>query len=137
MALQQMSIGELVRKTGVPASTIRFYERLGLIEADGRTAGNYRYFTSRAQERLRFIRAAQASGLSLDDVRALCRFDDGVTKPCKSVQAVIDLRLGEVKEQMKHLRHVQKVLRTYREACQKTGKGKDCPVLQDLRQPGK
>jgi MerR family mercuric resistance operon transcriptional regulator len=133
MASQQMSIGDLARRTGVRTSTIRFYERLGLIEAEGRTGGNYRSFGPRAEERLRFIRAAKASGLSLAEVKALCQFDGGVTRPCKEVLEVIDRRLDEVTQQMKHLRHIQRVLRTYREACLKTPRGKACPVLNDLR----
>jgi DNA-binding transcriptional MerR regulator len=128
-----MSIGGLSRKSGVPVSTIRFYERLGLISAAGRTEGNYRYFGFRALDRLQFIRAAQASGLSLEDIRMLCQFDDGAMKPCKDVQAVIESRLNEVTEQMKHLRHAQHVLRGYRDSCQKTSKGKPCPVLSGLR----
>src|SRR5262249_54917099 len=119
MTSSQMTIGQLARRSGISTSAIRFYERTGLIRAEGRTDGNYRYFDSGAEERLHFIRAAQASGLSLEDIRILCRFDDGATRPCRDVQAIIDLRLKEVTQQMRHLRHIQKVLRSYSQTCQK------------------
>lgn len=92
-----MKIGVLARKSGVPVSTIRFYEELGLITAVGRTEGNYRYYGLGAADRLRFIRAAQASGLSLEDIRMLCQFDDGAMKPCKDVQGIIESRLTVIR----------------------------------------
>ena len=129
-----MTIGGLSRRAGLSDSTIRYYERAGLIEPDGRTSGNYRYYGPKAVERLRFIRAAQGSGLSLEDVRTLLEFRDGLVAPCKEVQHVIEARLAEVNKQMQHLRHIQRVLKSYQEACEKTVRGKECPVLDQLRQ---
>lgn len=42
-----MTIGELARAAGVPTSTVRFYERRGLLKPDARTQANYRTYTSR------------------------------------------------------------------------------------------
>lgn len=64
-----LTIGELSVRTGVAASALRFYERVGLIRAD-RTAGNQRRYPRQALRRVAFIRAAQRVGLSLDEVAA-------------------------------------------------------------------
>ncbi len=64
-----LTIGELSARTGVAASALRFYERVGLIRAD-RTAGNQRRYPRQALRRVAFIRAAQRVGLSLDEVAA-------------------------------------------------------------------
>lgn len=63
-----ISIGALAKRSGVPASTLRFYDAQGLIRAD-RSAGNTRRFSRSTLRRVAFIRAAQAIGLSLDQVR--------------------------------------------------------------------
>jgi len=130
---EHMRIGALAGRAGVADSTIRFYERERLLQPDGRTAGNYRYYGPQALARLTFIRAAQASGLSLDDIRILLGFQDGKISPCRDVQRVVEQRLEQVEDQLRHLRRTRKVLRAYREACEETGRGESCPVLDDLR----
>lgn len=130
-----MSIGDLAGRTGVSDSTIRYYEREGLLKPEGRTPANYRYYGGAALERLRFIRAAQASGLSLEDIRLLLSLRDGTRSPCREVQAVLEDRLGMVTEQIQHLLHTQEALQAYRQACETTTDSDTCPVLDDLTSP--
>ena len=63
----QLTIGEVARQAGVPTSTIRFYERRGLLEADRRQSGQRRYRVETLR-RLVFIGLLQDAGLSLDDI---------------------------------------------------------------------
>lgn len=56
-------------RSGVATSALRFYEERGLIEAE-RTAGNQRVYPRPTLRRVAFIRAAQAVGLTLDEIRA-------------------------------------------------------------------
>lgn len=69
MTTPMISIGDLARRVGVAASALRFYETEGLI-ASARSAGGRRYYPRGEIRRVAFIRAAQAVGLSLDDIRA-------------------------------------------------------------------
>ena len=72
-------IGELARRSGVAASALRFYEEAGLL-ASGRSESGRRQFSRSSLRRVAFIRAAQAVGLSLDDIRAaLATLPDGRT----------------------------------------------------------
>jgi MerR family redox-sensitive transcriptional activator SoxR len=67
----RITIGELAARSGVATSGLRFYEERGLIAAE-RTAGNQRIYPRPTLRRVAFIRAAQAVGLTLDEVaRAL------------------------------------------------------------------
>lgn len=68
-----MQIGELARRSGIPASTIRFYERKGLLQTQRRSEGGYRLYDESALEHLQFIRFAQNLGFSLDELPALFR----------------------------------------------------------------
>ena len=63
----RFSIGELAQDVGVPTSTVRFYERKGLLRPAGRTDGNHRYYDAAALARLRFIRTAHDAGFTLQD----------------------------------------------------------------------
>ena len=74
-----LSIGELSRRAGIAASALRFYEAQGLI-AGGRSAGGHRQYPRHVLRRVAFIRAAQAVGLELAQIRqALAGLPDGRT----------------------------------------------------------
>lgn len=64
-----LGIGELARRAGVAASALRFYEAEGLI-AGGRSAAGRRRYPRHVLRRVAFIRAAQAVGLGLAEIRA-------------------------------------------------------------------
>ncbi len=68
-ATERVPIGELVRRSGIAASTLRFYEDAGLLQSLRSDSGRRHYARSDLR-RLAFIRAAQTVGLSLDDIRA-------------------------------------------------------------------
>ncbi|QKV80682.1 MerR family transcriptional regulator [Amycolatopsis sp. Hca4] len=63
-------ISELARRSGVPASTLRFYEQAGLLPA-ARTGSGYRVYGEEAVARLEFIGAAKHLGLPLEEIRQL------------------------------------------------------------------
>lgn len=62
-----MDIGEVVKKTGVPASTLRYYEERGLIASTGRR-GLRRLFGEDVVEKLALIALGRAAGFSLDEI---------------------------------------------------------------------
>jgi MerR family redox-sensitive transcriptional activator SoxR len=62
-----LSVGEVSRRSGVPGSTLRYYEREGLVEA-ARSEGNQRQYGRDVLRRIAFIRAAQHVGLSLEEI---------------------------------------------------------------------
>lgn len=63
----QLTIGEVARRAGVATSTVRFYERRGLLMADARRSGQRRYRLETLR-RLVFIGMLQDAGLSLEDI---------------------------------------------------------------------
>ena len=63
-----LSVGEIAKRSGVPVSTIHFYESKGLISSE-RTAGNQRRFDRTELRRIAVIRVAQRAGIPLDEIR--------------------------------------------------------------------
>jgi MerR family redox-sensitive transcriptional activator SoxR len=66
--LPDLTVGELSRRSGVPASALRFYEDEGLIRSR-RTAGNQRRYCRDALRRVTFIRMSQRVGMPLSTIR--------------------------------------------------------------------
>src|SRR5476651_934041 len=116
-----LTIGQLATAANVPASTIRFYERRGLVKPDARTTSNYRSYFPLTVERLKFIRAAQATGFSLKDVREMLSLTYSDDPPCDEVTALIERRLDEVRQRLRELRRVERALAVSRKSCCKGG----------------
>ena len=125
-------IGQLAKQVGVPVSTVRYYERRGLLKADGRTEGNYRQYGEPALERLRFIRSAQAIGFTLDDVAVLLGLRDGSADACAEVQRLVEARITDVEQRLKEIRHVRRFLRAALKACQTSASPEECAILMKL-----
>ena len=68
-----MKINELAQKTGLTAPTIRFYEKEGFLDERyiRRGENNYRYYCEDAVERLRNIKAGQAAGFTLTELKEI------------------------------------------------------------------
>ena len=128
------TIGELARRAGVAASTVRFYERRGLLEAAGRSRANYRIYGPRAEERLGFIRSAQQAGFTLKDIEVLLGFRDDRTPSCGGVQALIVSRLELVEAESRRLVQVERMLRGWLSVCREAEASGRCGVLEGLRE---
>ena len=95
-----LTVGEVADRSGFAASALRYYERVGLIDATRTTGGQRRYRRS-VLRRLAFVRAARNIGLSLDEVAAaLATLPDGRT-PTKADWARLSARWrGKLEERI-------------------------------------
>lgn len=98
-----MRIGELAEAAGVTAKTVRYYESIGLLAAPGRTGSGYRRYDDVALERLRFIRDAQATGLSLAEIGSVLELKDAGVGACDHTRALLADHLAEVDRQLERL----------------------------------
>lgn len=88
--------GELARRAGVSADTLRVYERRGLLAAPGRSRNGYRLYPPEALERVLLIQRALAFGFTLAE---LSRFLDARASgraPCRDVREAAGKRLREI-----------------------------------------
>jgi DNA-binding transcriptional MerR regulator len=102
-----MDIGEVARRTGVPASTLRFYEAKGLIRSTGRR-GLRRVFDPGVLQRLGLIRLGYAAGFSLDEVARMFA-PDGRPRIDRQMLAAkakeLDAKIRELTTMRNSLRH--------------------------------
>lgn len=98
-----MKIGELAAASGTTPKTIRFYEQAGVIPEPTRRPSGYRDYGPEFIDRLRFIRRAQAAGLTLREARQVLTIYDGGEAPCSHVRQVLSDRLDQVRAQIAEL----------------------------------
>ncbi|MBI4479760.1 MAG: heavy metal-responsive transcriptional regulator [Acidobacteria bacterium] len=103
-------IGVVARATGVSIHTVRYYERLGLLPPPQRTQSGYRVYGHTAEERLHFIRQAQALGFSLAEIKEIVRLKYSRQSPCNCVRGLLKQKLKQVERQMKELAQFRRAL---------------------------
>ncbi|MBS1265984.1 MAG: Mercuric resistance operon regulatory protein [Acidimicrobiaceae bacterium] len=102
-----MRIGEVADAVGLPTRTVRYYERRGLLPEPERAANGYRVYDDQALSRLRFIRTAQAAGLTLAEIRSIIALRDDGSVPCEHVGALLKAKLAEVGDRMGQLQRLE------------------------------
>ena len=97
-----LRISELATASGVPTSTLRYYERIGLVRPQARSASGYRLYDDGSVERLAFIGRAKRLGMSLDDVATLIEaWFSGECEPLQDqLRAFVSGRIGELRRQI-------------------------------------
>jgi DNA-binding transcriptional MerR regulator len=106
-----MRIGMLAERSSLTTKTIRYYESIGLLDEPPRTASGYREYDDAAAERLRFIRDAQSSGLSLSEVQSILELKDAGSRSCDHTMSLLDRHIAEIDEQMARLAVARQELR--------------------------
>ncbi|MEV7121260.1 heavy metal-responsive transcriptional regulator [Kitasatospora griseola] len=99
----RLRVAELAAAAGVPADTVRYYERSGLLSAQHRTPAGYRIYDGSAIDRLKFIQGAQRLGLRLREIRDLLAVRDTGTCPCEPADQLLRRRMDEVDEEIARL----------------------------------
>ena len=139
-----LTVGQLARATGVPATTIRSYEQVGILPVPRRSDAGYRHYSRHDVHRLLFIRRARALGLSLATLKALTvELDSGACLTMRPrLQALVTEQLRAVQQQIaefhvlaRQLAQVLQRLQTplptsHADGCQCLGS--DTPEAQEL-----
>src|SRR5258708_39760369 len=105
-----MKIGELALRSGVPSTALRYYEKAGLLPKSRRSPSGYRTYNPDALPRLAFIRAAQAVGLTLAEIREVMGIRDAGAAPCAHVLQLIERHRAEVQARIRELQRLERDL---------------------------
>ena len=95
-ATSGLRIGQLAERLGTTTKTLRFYEKAGLLGAAQRTRSGYRMYPEAAVARARLVLGLRRLGLSIDEVHALLRGDNGGLTLRQRLLALMDDKLREV-----------------------------------------
>jgi MerR family copper efflux transcriptional regulator len=135
-----LGAGELARRAGVSADTLRHYERKGVIARPPRSANGYRKYPEQTLARVQLIRAALGLGFTLDDLAGILQMRDRGGIPCGRVRALAAVKLEEVEARLRELKTLRNGLRSvlndWDTRLAKTPPGKRAGLLDALRHTG-
>ncbi|MFG1932903.1 MerR family transcriptional regulator [Mycobacterium sp. NPDC048908] len=101
-----LTIGALAQQTAVAATTLRYYERIGLIRSPERVGGQRRYDES-IVARLEVIRLCKAAGFALDEIQLLFA-DDASGRPAS--RALAETKLAEIDVRIDELQRARQII---------------------------
>lgn len=98
-----MRIGEAAEAAGIPAQTIRFYERRGLLPQPPRGSNGYRDYDASILAQLAFIRSGQAAGLTLVELGSILDLRREGAVPCAHVESLLITKLNDIHTRQREL----------------------------------
>ena len=126
---ESLTIGALAKAASVHIETIRYYQRRGLLREPVRPLNGIRRYGIADVSRVRFIKHAQQSGFTLEEVQALLRLSG--RPACGASRALAAKKLTAIEEKMRILTRLRRELRAWIAACD-ANTGDHCPALEKL-----
>ena len=133
-----LKIGDLAKRTGTNAPTIRYYEEIGLLPRASRGEGGQRSYHAGDVRLLTFIRQCRDFGFSIEQVRALVALMQDRSRDCIEARDVAQAHLVSVRAKLGELRSLETALASFVKSCEAQccgGPASDCLILQDLAAP--
>ena len=125
-----MAIGKVSQLTGCKIETIRYYERIGMVQDPDRNQGGHRVYQIEQVKQLRFIKRARELGFSLDNIRELLALSGESVDGCSSAKLITEQHLLLINQKLSDLSRLQKVLANLTNLCNRDQE--NCPVLDAL-----
>ncbi|MDH1004584.1 MULTISPECIES: MerR family transcriptional regulator [Acinetobacter] len=133
--MMNFTIGQLSKKSGVSIDTIRYYEKIGLLEKAKRTAGNYRHYSEKILSELLFLKHCRELGITLQDIQKLKELSTHPNQTCIEVDHLIDHYLNEVSQKIQNLEHLKQDFIQLKQQCSQHRTIEQCGILKGLHQP--
>ena len=123
-------IGDVAKKTGLSADTLRYYEKIKLLPRVSRNASGIRVYDDKDISRLKFIQRAQKMNFSLAEISDLLKMRENPQNAKDSVRQLTADKLTDIDKQISELTTLQNELRLLLNLCRGSEDG--CPIIDDI-----
>jgi Hg(II)-responsive transcriptional regulator len=124
--------GQVAKHAGVKVETLRYYERVGLLDTPPRTASGYRVYPAATVSRIRFIRRVKALGFTLQEIAEFLALRVSPTASSAEMKARAQAKLAAIEEKLRTLARMQETLTRLTMACDGGASLSACPILEAL-----
>ena len=124
-----LTIGRLARQAQVNVETVRYYERVGLVQQPRKPASGYRQYPVELVKRIGFIKQAQSYGFTLNEIRELLALGDG---RCSDVKNRAIEKKAHIEQQIADLTRLRDTLNELISRCKSNDDSYTCPIIETL-----
>ncbi|MFK5913034.1 MAG: MerR family DNA-binding protein [Woeseiaceae bacterium] len=125
----KLTIGILAKTAGVNLETIRYYQRIKLIQEPRKPSQGYRVYPEECLTRIKFIKRAQQLGFSLKEIDELLQLGNA---KCDDVRLRAEQKRNQIDKQIKDLRKLRSTLSELIESCHTNKKPASCAIVETL-----
>ena len=129
MSEQQLTISVVSKITGVGVETIRYYQRIGLIDKPAKPTSGYRTYTDNTISRLGFIQRAKQLGFNLSEIYTLLELGDG---KCREAKQLASSKLEIITSKINDLQSMATTLETLIDCCNDNPPQQQCPIISAI-----
>lgn len=128
--MEFLTTGKLAKLTSINKETIRYYERIGLIQEPprGKSSG-YRQYPQEVITRISFIKRAQTLGFSLNEIAEILTLRHKPGSSFKDIEAKVKMKLAEIEDKITTLEAMKQALSKVIKSSDKKITESECPVL--------
>jgi len=126
---KSLTIGHLAKAAEVNLETVRYYQRIGLIDEPAKPAQGYRIYPPQTITRIRFIKRAQQLGFKLQEIAQLLQLGDG---KCEDVRSRAEQKRQQIDQQISDLNKLRNTLDELINTCHSNNKNTQCPIIETL-----
>lgn len=125
----ELTIGRLAKVAGINVETVRYYQRIGLIDKPIAPYSGYRKYSYKVVETIKFIKRAQCLGFSLQEIADLLKIGDG---HCHDVRLRAEKKRTKIAEQIRDLQALRNTLDKLISSCNAGNNEQHCPIVETL-----
>ena len=129
MSDRKLTISFVAKRAGVGVETVRYYQRIGLIEEPDKPISGYRVYPEEAIARLSFIQSAKQLGFTLSEISSLLGLGDG---KCVETKKLASKKLESINLKIEDLRSMACVLEQLIESCEDNPSHQGCPIIRTI-----
>ncbi len=124
-----LTIGKLAHATHVNVETVRYYQRIGLLEEPSKPLSGYRQYAVSLIDTILFIKRAQQLGFQLSEIKDLLDLGSG---KCSDVMSMAQVKKEKIAKHIEDLTSMQSELDKLIKSCQNSDKTQGCSLIETL-----
>ncbi|MCH8172562.1 MAG: MerR family transcriptional regulator [Proteobacteria bacterium] len=121
------------KRTGIPVTTIRYYEKVGLLPAPERLESGYRLYNRHHLERINFLKNTRKLGFSQQRIKALVSLLENPNRASEKVKTSMQSQLEEIREKRLLIQNIENQLKQIIVKCE-GGDKPECSILETLHE---
>ncbi|MBU3071617.1 Cu(I)-responsive transcriptional regulator [Aestuariicella sp. G3-2] len=126
-----MNISQAAKISGLSPKTIRYYERIQLIDPASRSENGYRDYNHKDLDILRFVQRARSTGFSVEECRQLLSLYQNPERHSSEVKELVQEKLQKVEDQIAELEHMRNTLKELVTRCP-GDEAAQCAIIDSL-----
>lgn len=126
-----MTIGQLAQAGGVGVETVRYYQRVKLLDEPKRAYGSVRRYGGDILERIQFIKRAQGLGFTLSEIKVLFLLD--AKRDRHRAHRLAQSKIVEIEQRLKDMSAMRSALRLLVSSCEAGDAELPCPIVEAFK----